>query len=371
MFKLCTLATKRLLSSAAYSLSRTVKRAVKPLFLNFPVTYKCNAKCVMCDIWGKYSNNNGNGSQKKVEDELTVDEIGYFVKRNKEFFSNLKSIGFSGGEAFLRKDIVEIVKVVRKELPWVDVGVQTNGLMPEMIREKISNILEFFPNFKIAVSMDGINGTHDKMRGVKGAYENAVRTIGYAKELGISGITCGMTLTKENFQEIRQVAEKVNQLGCEFSCFLPENSRYFGNIDGDYQLSQAQIISVAESLKSFSSHYFMDNLRRQISGQAERTLPCYSGYTSYVIDPYGDIFPCILRAESFGNIKDGSFKELVADKQAWELRRKIESCSCWCECEVSSSAIVMPLDVVRWFVNRQNKKEVIDSFNKKILIKRL
>ena len=370
MLRLFLLAQRRMLSSAGYKIKRMLKRPVKPLFINFIVTYVCNSRCIMCDIWKKYDTGNKKYN-KSPADELTVSDITYFAKRNKEFLSDLKSIGFTGGEAFLKKDIVEIIRGLHRELPRVDVGVQTNGLLPEMIKARIKDILEFYPGFKIAVSLDGIGNIHDEVRGIKDAYDKAIATIRYAKELGITGITCGMTLTPANFDKIKEVAAKVESLGCEFSCFLAENSDYFGTVDGKNKLNRRQLDAIAGQLKDFSYHYFMDNLRLQISGKAKRTLPCYSGYTSYVIDPYGDLRPCILRDESFGNIKDALLRDMVDLGTSWMLRQKLQSCKCWCECEVSSSAIVAPLDVVKWLLKSKNKPAILKSFNKKTLIKRL
>ena len=370
MIKLFMLAKRRLLSSLGYKLNRALRKPVKPLFINFIVTYVCNSKCIMCDIWQKYDKNNPR-FKKNTTDELGLGDIESFVKSNREFLSELKSIGFTGGEAFLRKDIVGIVCAVHEHLPWVDVGVQTNGLLPDLIREKIRDILKFYPNFKIAVSLDGIGDVHDEVRGIKGAYAKALATIGYAQELGITGITCGMTLTPANFNKIREVAKQVEALGCEFSCFLAENCEYFGNPDEKKQFAPEQRKVIAEQLRDFPYHYFMDNLRRQISGESKRRLPCYSGYTSYVIDPYGDVHPCILRNEAFGNIKDKAFGDMAIDRQAWELRKKLKGCKCWCECEVSSSAIVAPWDVARWLLKSRDKITILKSLNKKTLLNRL
>lgn len=370
MIKLFMLAKRRLVSSLGYKLKHSLRKPAKPLFINFIATYMCNSRCIMCDIWRKYDKGSDR-FKKSIADELTLSDISAFLKRNKDFLSDLKSIGFTGGEAFLRKDIVEIIRAARSELPWVDAGVQTNGLLPDLIREKMRDILKFYPNFKIAVSLDGIGDTHNEVRGVKDAYAKALTTIRYAKELGISGITCGMTLTPVNFNKIGEVAKQVEALGCEFSCFMAENCEYFGNPDEKKQFTDEQLRVIAGQLKDFEYHYFMDNLRRQITGESKRALPCYSGYTSYVIDPYGDVHPCILRNEVFGNIKDMAFRDMLIGRQAWELRNKLNGCKCWCECEVSSSAIVAPWDVARWILKSRNKMAILKSLNKKTLLNRL
>lgn len=370
MIKLFSLATKRMLSSAYYKSNFCLKRAVKPLFINFPITYLCNSRCVMCAIWKKYNNASGE-IERRPQDELKLKDIADFVKNNKGFLSDLKSIGITGGEAFLRDDIVEIIRGIHRELPWVDLGVQTNGLLPDLIKAKIKEILKFYPNFKIAVSLDGLDIVHDRMRGINGAYEKAIQTIRYANELGLTGITCGMTLTTDNFDKILEVAQKVESLGCEFSCFFVEKSEYFGNKQGNRGFSAQQLNTISGQLEKFRHHYFMDNLRIQISGLAKRTLPCFSGYTSYVINPYGDILPCILAQDSFGNIKQGLFKDIVSSDDAWQIRKKLKNCKCWCQCEVSTSAMVWPFDVLKWFLKNKNKVEIIGFLNKKTLIGRL
>ena len=163
MIKLFSLAAKRIFSSAYYKSNLSLGRAVKPLFINFPITYLCNSRCVMCAIWKKYNSAFGE-IERKPQDELKLKDIADFVKNNKGFLSDLKSIGLTGGEAFLRDDIVEIIRAIHQELPWVDLGVQTNGLLPDLIKEKIVEVLKFYPNFKIAVSLDGLDVVHDRMR---------------------------------------------------------------------------------------------------------------------------------------------------------------------------------------------------------------
>jgi len=74
-----------------------------PRELNFELTYSCNQTCLMCDIWTRYRNNSDLKKQ-----ELTIEEIKSIVE-NSNVFRNLELILFSGGEPFLRPDLVLIV----------------------------------------------------------------------------------------------------------------------------------------------------------------------------------------------------------------------------------------------------------------------
>ena len=329
--------------------------SLKPRFINFLLTYKCNARCLMCNIWSIYKQN-----PHKAGEELIPAEIEGFLKTNKDFLSSLVHVGFTGGEPLLlRDDFVDIVKIFRECLPWAKLGVQTNGLNPGRAKKILKEIISFYPEFSLAVSIDGTSGTHSKIRGVDNAFPRALQTIDSAKQLGIGRITCGMTLTPYNYGEISQVKELVEGLGCEFSCFLAEEADYFNNPvqeRQDYCLSKEQRQAVATQLRKIASrHYFMDNLRLILEGRRRPRVACFSGFTSLVIDPYGNVKPCILKVKGvddalFGNIKEEKLESMLLSQKALNIKQKVKKCNCWCQCETSSSAVVFPLDVLRWFM---------------------
>ncbi len=332
---------------------------VQPRFINFLLTYKCNAQCLMCNIWDIYRN-----KPQQAQQELTINQIERFLSANQRFLAKLMHVGFTGGEPLtMRADFVQIVRLFRKYLPRTALGAQTNGLNPELVRDKLKQILEFYPKFSLAVSLDGIGDTHNQMRGKDDAFSCALKTISYAKELGVKRITCGMTLTPDNYNQISQVKQIAEGLSCEFSCFLAEQAEYFNTQNQNNNiLTQEQKQQIArELIKLFPQHYFMHNLGLILSNKRKPKIKCFSGFSSLVIDPYGNIKPCILKVKGiandiFGNIKYQSLEELLSSPKAKQIKQKIKQCSCWCQCEVSSSAIVWPMDVLGWFLFRCGAK---------------
>lgn len=353
------LALKKLINGVVMKAKKRLNCPVKPRYINFLVTYKCNGRCVMCDIWKRYQDN-----KELANEELTLEEIKNFLERDKPFLSELRHIGLTGGEPFLREDLAEIIRAIRQILPRTTTGPQTNGLLPELVKERLKEIKEFYPEVGLAVSLDGIGETHDKIRGVKGAFGKAIKTIEYAKGLGIESITSGMTILSSNHNQILKVAKLVESHGCEFSCFLPDSSYYFYNPNKSYQLSDEERKEVIEELRNFSYHYYMDNLRLQLEGKRKKTFSCYSNYTSVVIDPYGNVVPCILRSEIMGNIREKPLKEIMYGKKAKEIRKKLKNCTCWNQCEVSSSALVDPFGVIRWFLTSSDKKGFLQRISR-------
>lgn len=242
MPKFIWLSIKRLGGSFNFKVKRAFLLSVKPIFINFPITYKCNSRCTMCDIWRRYAD-----KPQKAQNELTINDLKKFFHENKNYLAEVRHIGITGGEALLRPDLVEAVKLMRKELPLADVGIQTNGLMPDFIIKKIKEILSFYPNLSLAVSLDGLEKTHEKVRGVKNAYKNALTTIKMAKEAGVRDITTGMTVTGINAEEIMKVKEVSEKYGCEFSCFLADEGDYFNNLGKTTPLDKKAKRSVVDS----------------------------------------------------------------------------------------------------------------------------
>ncbi|MDE1824747.1 MAG: radical SAM protein, partial [Candidatus Micrarchaeota archaeon] len=75
-------------------------RLGRPYKLNFSITYWCQSRCTHCSIW-----------QIRPKGELTLDEIRNFARQNNYF----KWVELTGGEPFLRQDIVEIARTFRDE----------------------------------------------------------------------------------------------------------------------------------------------------------------------------------------------------------------------------------------------------------------
>lgn len=331
----------------------------KPRYINLSLTYLCNGRCQMCDNWKRYLD-----QPQKLKEELSLKDYEKFFQNNKEWLSDLKHLGIAGGEPFLRNDLVNLVKTVRQTLPWVLIGLQSNGLTPERIFQSLKEITKFYPEITLAVSLDGISETHDKTRGVRGAYKKALETISLAKKAGVKEISCGMTIQENNFNEILKVKEVVEKTGAEFSCFLADQGEYY-NKKSKNSLSRKAKESIIQSLKAFSGDYYLDNLRLQLQEKRKRQLPCYSGWTSLVIDPYGEVRPCVLRSDSFGNIKKQALKEILAGEKARKIREKIKKCTCWSICEISTSAVVDPWDVGKWFLFYAKKREFLRNIRSK------
>jgi len=118
----------------------------------------------MCDIW-----------KLKETRELGLE---YY----KKLPTSLRDINVSGGEPFLRQDIVELVKILHETCPKARIVISTNGYLTNLIKDKMREILKCVPMVGVGVSIDGIGEMHDRIRGIPGGFGLAVNTVKALRE---------------------------------------------------------------------------------------------------------------------------------------------------------------------------------------------
>ncbi len=266
------------------------------------ITYQCNSKCGMCDIWRK----NSPGS-------LKPDDYNNIPP-------NLSNINITGGEPFLRGDLEQVLSVIHKASPKSAIIISTNGFSPEIIIEKTKKIKQIIPNIGVAVSLDGIGAKHDEIRGVPGGFEKVMSTINGLKKIGVKKIRIAFTVGDYNISELAKVYNLSRELGVEMTLAAVHSSeKYFssGNrIEKKLEMAEALDWLIKREMKSFSLKrwiraYFAFGLKEFIL-TGRRILPDYSGKYNLFVDPNGEIYPNDVSSAKIGNILDGFFNLAAA-----------------------------------------------------------
>ncbi len=107
----------------APAIARTIRRvsrgdACLPRMLTYTVTFRCNARCVMCDSW-----------RKPALDELTLEEIERIFAQ----LPQMDAVRLTGGEPFVRTDLAEIAAAATTMLDPLVLHVTTNGFLTDRI----------------------------------------------------------------------------------------------------------------------------------------------------------------------------------------------------------------------------------------------
>lgn len=315
------------------------------MIANFAVTYACNSRCSSCNIWR---------SEERTREELTLDQITDFFRDNKEILCNVKSIQVTGGEPFLRPDLVQVIEGIYRTIPGCMVWIPTNGLLPEKITDIVRQILTHFPrlNLGVSVSIDGIGVVHDESRGIRGSFRRAQVSLSQLSLLRARHsnlrVSVGFTLSPENVREAPLVQMMAYNKGADFSVRPVNTSEiYYDNVGLETLYDRETLISCLDILKknavkrngllnSVSFLRYVKGIDEYVSTQIKRTTPCSAGSDSFFLDPYGDVYPCIMMDTRLGNIREVSFREIWMSEKAVKTRemiRKLECPRCWVECE--------------------------------------
>lgn len=332
---------RKTLKLATAILASNIRRLAFPYKLTLILTYRCNLRCQMCNIW-----------QREARDELSLEEYDRFFSRNADF----SWINLSGGEVFLRGDFTRIVDIIMdrcKALYLLDFP--TNGVMTDLIVNGVEQILARGPKkLIVTVSLDGGEAVHEDLRGVKGSWEKSVRTFARLREMrsGRFEAYLGMTLTPRNFDKIQETLEAVREripdiTADELHVNVAHQSEHYYENTGMARLSQRDI---EEALHWYRAHRrrrlhpvaFVERVYQSRIGEFLATgktpMPCKALSASCFIDPTGVVYPCSMDNLPLANLRDHDYDL----RRIWNLphvvrvRENIEKghcAQCWTPCE--------------------------------------
>ncbi len=282
-------------------------------------TYRCNAKCNMCDVWHYPT---------KADEEITLNDI-------ERLPSGLRFINITGGEPFIRRDIEEIIKVIRSKTDRIVIS--TNGFFTE----RIIKLCEKYPDLGIRISTEGLQKTNDAIRKIPGGFDRTMRTLLILRRMGIKDIGFGMTVQEMNCKDLLPLYELSDALGYEFATATLHNSHYFHKLDNciedkekvcnEFEILASELLK-SRSVKKWFRAYFNYGLMNYIYG-GKRFLKCEMGTESCFLDPSGDILACNGMDVKYpmGNIRENTFDEIWNSEQARKVRESVSNCNkqCW------------------------------------------
>lgn len=292
--------------------------AKRKLYGTVIVTYRCNARCNMCDCYK---------DPTKPSEEITLDVIR---KLPEMAFTNI-----TGGEPFIRQDIPEIVRELYKKTDRIVIS--TNGYFGD----RILSLCEQFPKVGIRISIEGLQKTNDLIRGIPDGFNRGYGTLKKLVEMKHPDVGFGMTVQDMNCHDLMPLYRLSDELGMEFATATLHNSFYFRKNDNkiidNREVSECFEALINELLASKSPKkwfraYFNHGLINYIYGQ-KRLLPCEMSDDGFFIDPFGDVLPCNGMAEkaSMGNLGDMDWDELWNSDRARAVRSQVKHCdrNCW------------------------------------------
>jgi len=307
-----------------------------PLNLTLSVSFKCNSRCLTCNIY------------KKTSDELDLDEW-------RQVFHSLGRTPFwvtiSGGEPFLREDLPAFVASLYDICRPSIINIPTNGLLTHRITGYVDEIARHCVKAQIVInlSVDELESRHDDIRGVQDNFAKVMETFNELKKLKSNNLTIGFHTVISRFNVNRigdiyryllafdpdsyvtEIAEARQELGTIESDIAPSYNNYVKAVDFLTQrLKEATFNRIGKIARAFRMEYY--KITKSILKEKRQIISCYAGFASAQIAPNGDVWACCTRAESMGNVKHTGydFKRVWFSKKADQLRESIKKDHCYC-----------------------------------------
>ncbi len=266
--------------------ARATNRAL-PFSITFILTHRCNFRCEYCDIPDAADGEMSTDEYRRAIDELC--DVG------------LARASFSGGEALLRRDAIDIIAHARDRR--LTTSLNTNAWLAERQLDRLAGVLDM-----LVVSLDGPEPTHDLVRRQTGSYARVLRVLDGARERGIRTATITV-LSRTNMHVIDDVLALAAEHGF-WAYFQPAYVDCFTHAAGlDPSIAPRILEDVAARLDraraeglpvGASPSYTRRLARGPAFGDCER---CHAGRYFGTVMPDGTLVPCHLtsRAEPWPN----------------------------------------------------------------------
>ena len=284
------------------------------------ITLKCNLACQHC----------GSRAGQARTKELSTAEALNLVKQLAEV--GIKEVTLIGGEAFLRPDWLEIAQAVTEA--GMICGMTTGGFGISLDTARRMKEAGFR---MVSVSVDGLEATHDRLRGREGAWQWAFKTMSHLKQVGIN-FGCNTQINRLSAPEFPLIYERLRDAGIfawQIQLTVP-----MGNAADNHEilLQPYELLDVYPMIARVARRAFQEGVRVQPGnnigyyGPYERLLRgqgdawtfwqgCNAGLSTLGIEADGSVKGCPslpTSAYTGGNIRDYSLRTIIEESE--ELR---------------------------------------------------
>lgn len=288
------------------------------MIVSWNVTNRCNLKCEHC------YRDAGTESERELDTEegkALLDEIAK---------AGTKMIVFSGGEPFMREDILELTSHA------ASLGLRpvygTNGTF--LTKEMALKVMEA-GGASVAISLHMVDPDElDEFMGMPGAYDGAIEAMRVCKEVGLR-FQVNTTVFERNADQILDVCDLAHHLGAmsHHVLFLVPTGRgedmeeetlrekEYERLIRDLLLKREEL---GFDIKPTCAPQFMRIAEQRNIDMGRYTRGCLAGISYCSIVPNGDVWPCPYLPMKLGNVRETPFSEIWATDPVLKRMRSME-----------------------------------------------
>jgi len=315
------------------------------------VTFRCNCRCQMCPLYGVQSD----GGTRLTESIKTNVEVT--TQQYQKLFLDLKRLGtrsvnFTGGEPFLRKDILELARFAKES--GIAVSFTTNaGVITKEVARRIVELGIDCVN----ISLDGPESVHEEIRKAK-IFDRIMDAVDWIVEektrqrKTAPTLSFNCTISKLNQDHLEELLHVAHGKGLALTlnpmiftteedntatkrtfdeAFIKEESFVMPEEIGGVDTRRLEEELKRVAAKSRELHYPVDltivgrNNRKRFFDDPQFSVvsKCLAPWSGVRIDPYGTVYPCSLSVP-MGNIKATPISEIVNGEKFVKFRNKLK-----------------------------------------------
>ena len=304
-----------------------------PVSVVWEITLACDLACQHC----------GSRAGRRRRNELSTAEALDLVDQIAEL--GARSVGLIGGEAYLRKDWLQIIAAIRAA--GMECDLQTGGR--NLTDERVGLAAAAGLN-AVGISIDGIGATHDMLRGVVGSYERALAAMGHVRAHGLE-VGVNTQINAWTLPELRELMEIVIAAGCHNWQLAITTAMGNAADRPDMLLQPWQMLDVLPLLAELAAEgrerglflqpasnigYFgpHESALRNVMNEEIHFHGCNAGDTVLGIEADGTIKSCpgLPSPYAGGNIRDRRLRDIWenAEPMAFNRRRTVEDLWGYC-----------------------------------------
>ncbi len=176
--------------------TRAIDRAARPNYAVWELTLACDLSCRHC----------GSRAGRARPDELTTDEAVDLVRQMHEL--GVQEITLIGGEAYLHDGWLDVIAEIRRLGMTSTMVTGGRGLTRARAEAAAAAGVQ-----SVAVSIDGDEATHDRLRASPGSYAAAVAALRHCREAGIA-IAVNTQVNRLSAPHLNHVFDVLSREGC-------------------------------------------------------------------------------------------------------------------------------------------------------------
>ena len=305
--------------------------------LQWHLTAKCKYNCQHCYM------HNSPDYASELDNELDLDTCLKIIDDFNETLNHWEipgRINFTGGDPLLKKEIFELIKYASEK--EISIGILGN---PDEINFLNAKKLKDLGVSSYQLSIDGMEETHDRLRGKKGAFKEVIRAIHSLENAGTPSVIM-FTLSKSNAYELIDVIKLAAREGVsefDFARLVPvgraENSAEEMLKPYEYRALLLQVLECYKELQEKGCEIKFgrkDNLWRLLYQELGLLKPlpndrvtifsgCGIGINILAISADGTVYPCRRLPIGIGKVPQKSIRDIFIKSEV--LNKMRDTCS--------------------------------------------